>query len=94
MSITRKRKKCYAELEPVKKKNTRLDTLHRNYNNEKQDILSDRAEKYKSISTSTKDNLLGKGRRLTKKWEAQKKNSGKKEDRKKQCKTVKCYYAQ
>ena len=32
--------------------------------------------------------------RLTKKWEAQKKNSGKKEDRKKQCKTVKCYYAQ
>lgn len=32
---------------------------------------------------------------LTKKWEAKKKkNSGKKEDRKKQCKTVKCYYAQ
>ena len=50
-----------------------MDTLHRNYNNEKQDILSGRAEKYKSISTSTKDNLLGKGRRLTKKWEAQKK---------------------
>lgn len=39
-----------------------MDTLHRNYNNEKQDILSGRAEKYKSISTSTKDNLLGKGR--------------------------------
>ena len=36
--------------------------MHRNYNNEKQDILSGRAEKYKSISTSTKDNLLGKGR--------------------------------
>lgn len=32
--------------------------------------------------------------RLTKKWEAQKKKNGKKEDRKKQCKTVKCYYAQ
>ena len=44
-----------------KEKNTRLDTLHRNYNNEKQDILSGRAEKYKSISISTKDNLLGKG---------------------------------
>ena len=39
-----------------------MDTLNRNYNNEKQDILSGRAEKYKSISTSTKDNLLGKGR--------------------------------
>ena len=38
-----------------------MDTLHHNCNNEKQDILSGRAEKYKSISTSTKDNLLGKG---------------------------------
>ena len=72
-----------------------MDTLHRNYNNEKQDILSGRAEKYKSISTSTKDNLLGKGRQAYQEMgSTKKKNSGKKEDRKKQCKTVKCYYAQ
>lgn len=77
-----------------KEKNTRLDTLNRNYNNEKQDILSGRAEKYKSISTSTKDNLLGKGRQAYQEMGSTKKNSGKKEDRKKQCMTVKCYYAQ
>lgn len=71
-----------------------MDTLHRNYNNEKQDILSGRAEKYKSISISTKDNLLGKGRQAYQEMGITKKNSGKKEDRKKQCKTVKCYYAQ
>ena len=72
-----------------------MDTLHRNYNNEKQDILSGRAEKYKSISISTKDNLLGKGRHAYQEMGSKKKkNSGKKEDRKKQCKTVKCYYAQ
>ena len=70
-----------------------MDTLHRNYNNEKQDIFGGRAEKYKSISTSTKDNLLGKGRQAYQEMGSTK-NAGKKEDRKKQCTTVKCYYAQ
>ena len=61
IAISRKRKKCYAELEPVKKK-LRLDILNRYYNNKKQDILSNLAEKYKSMSASTKDSLLAKGR--------------------------------
>ncbi|XP_068704400.1 uncharacterized protein [Montipora foliosa] len=61
IAISRKKKKCYAELEPVKKK-LRLDILNRYYNNEKQDILRGRAEKYKFMSASTKDSLLAKGR--------------------------------
>ena len=50
-----------------------MDTLHRNYNNEKQDNLSGRAEKHKSISIFTKDNLLGKGRQAYQEMGAQKK---------------------
>ena len=94
MSITRKRKKCYAELEPVKKK-TRV-WIH---------CIAIITMKSKTFSVVVQKNInpylhlqkiicWAKEDRLTKKWEAQKKNSGKKEDRKKQCKTVKCYYAQ
>lgn len=61
IAIAKKRKKCYVELEPAKKK-LHLDTSYRYYYNEKQDILSGRAEKYKSMSASIKDNLLAKGR--------------------------------
>ena len=94
MSITRKRKKCYAELEPVKKK-TRV-WIH---------CIAIITMKSKTFSVIVQKNInpylhlqkiicWAKEDRLTKKWEAQKKNSDKKEDRKKQCKTVKCYYAQ
>lgn len=70
--IATKRKMCYAELEPVKKK-IYLDTLHRYYNNEKQEILSGRAEKYKSMSVSTKDIFLAKGRQAYQEMESTKK---------------------
>ena len=75
IAISRKRKKCYAELEPVKKK-LRLDILNHYNNNEKQDILSGLAEKYKSMSASTVQKTVcwPKEDRLINKWEAQKKN--------------------
>ena len=94
-AFARKRKTCYAELEPVKKK-LRLDTAHRYYNDEKQRIVSGSAEKYKSMSASTKDNLVAKGRQAYEEMGSteKEKNVGKKEERKKQCNTVKSYYAQ
>lgn len=72
LAISRKRKKCYAELEPVKKK-LRLDTVLHYYYNEKQDILSGHAEKYKTMSASAKDNLLAKARQAYQEMESTKK---------------------
>lgn len=72
LAISRKRKKCYAELEPVKKK-LRLDTVLHYYYNEKQDILSGHAEKYKTMSASSKDNLLAKARQAYQEMESTKK---------------------
>lgn len=73
IAIAKKRKKYYAEVEPAKKK-LHLDTSYRYYYNEKQDILSGRAEKYKSMSASIKITCWPKEDRLIKKWEMQKKN--------------------
>ena len=72
IAISRKRKKSYAELEPVRKK-LRLDTLHHYYCNEKQDILSGHAEKYKTMSASAKDNLFAKRRHAYQQMQSTKK---------------------
>ena len=72
LAVSRKRKKWYAELEPEKKK-LHLDTLHHYYYNQKQDILNGHAEKYKSMSSSAKDNFLANARQSYQEMESTKK---------------------
>lgn len=48
MVIAAKRKKCYAQLKPAKKKIC-LDRCHQYYEDEKQNLHTCRVEKYKAM---------------------------------------------
>ena len=57
IEIAIKRRKSYAQLEPVKKKIC-LGRFQQYYKNNQQEVLTSRAEKYKSMDASEKQNLL------------------------------------